>query len=197
MRPPEPVPNPEVHSPASALRQAQAEAAVDERSVTDVSAQLLDKFLALAPAERLRHIEDPDLVSADRVTLRSSLEASLVPERRRIRLPRLWRRGQFARRLRSCLIRAVLSPLMIGLIVVGGPWLAVSWQNTRPLATLTDKGLFAFRLPNGREEYLKLSKGSTVTVFDATAADPVIGLWYPRLGYGTASVPRAALRFVR
>ncbi|NEU14592.1 hypothetical protein G3T14_21110 [Methylobacterium sp. BTF04] len=86
---------------------------------------------------------------------------------------------------------------MIGLIVVGGPWLALSWQNTRPLATMTDKGLFAFRLPNGREDYVTLSKGSTVTVFDATAADPVIGLWYPRLGYATAAVPRAALRFVR
>ncbi|WP_375454355.1 hypothetical protein [uncultured Methylobacterium sp.] len=148
----------------------------------------------MALADRIRYLDDPDLVPADRVALRRSLEAIFVPERRRIPLPRLWRRGGLRRRLGSALIRMTLSPITIGLIVVGGPWLALSWQNTRPLAVLTQKGVATFRLPDGSEQVLALSQGWTAPVFDRTAADPVIGVWYPRLGYATAAVPRAALQ---
>ena len=197
MRPPEPTTRPTRAGPDLALRKARAEAAAAERAVAAASAQRLKECLALAATERIRHLDDPDLVQADRITLRRSLEVSLVPERRSIPVPRLLRRGQWSRRTRSFLIRATLSPLMIGLIVVGGPWLYVSWQNTRPLATMTQRGLVAFRLPDGREEYLDLPKGMTVTVFDRSAAEPVIGRWYPRLGYATAAVPRTSLKFWR
>lgn len=183
--------------PDLALRRARAEAAAAERAVVDASAQRLKQCLRLVPTERIRLLDDPDLVPTDRVTLRRSLEASLLPERRRIPLPHLWRLGQLRRRLGSALIRMALSPLAIGLILVGGPWLALSWQNTRLLAVMAQKGVATFRLPNGSEQILALSEGSTVTVFDQSAADPVIGVWYPRLGYTTAAVPRAALRFVR
>ncbi|MCJ2005524.1 hypothetical protein [Methylobacterium sp. J-092] len=162
-----------------------------------VSAKRLMDCLRLAPAERLRYLDDPDLVSADRVALRRSVEASLVPERRKIPLPRLGRPGRARRRARSFLVRAALSPLTLGLIVVGGPWLALSWQNTRPLAVMAQRGIASFRLPDGSEQVVALSKGSTVTVFDQRTADPVIGVWYPRLGYATAAVPRAALQFQR
>lgn len=196
MRPPDPAPRPTGRRPDEAVRQARADAAAAERAVAAASAQRLKDCLALSPAERLSALDDADLVPADRIILRRSLEVSLVPERRRIPLPRLWRRGRLARRVRSTLVRLVLSPLTIGLIVVGGPWLALSWQNTRPLAVLTQKGIATFKRPDGREEIIALSQGSTVTVFDRTKADPVIGIWYQRLGYATATVPRAALRFV-
>lgn len=194
MRPPEPPVRPARAGPDLALRQARAEAAAAERAVATASAQRLTECLGLVPADRIRHLDDPDLIPADRVALRRSLEASLVPERRRSLLPQLWRRGGLRRRLGSAMIRAALSPLAIGLIVIGGPWLALSWQNTRPLAVLTQKGVATFRLPDGSEQILALSKGSTVLVFDRTVADPVIGVWYPRLGYATAAVPRAALQ---
>lgn len=197
MRPPEAQPRPKRPGPNQAVRRAQAEAGAAERVVAAVSAKRLMDCLRLAPAERLRYLDDPDLVSADRVALRRSVEASLVPERRKIPLPRLGRPGRGRRRARSFLVRATLSPLTLGLIVVGGPWLALSWQNTRPLAVMAQRGVASFRLPDGSEQVVALSKGSTVTVFDQRTADPVIGVWYPRLGYATAAVPRAALQFQR
>ncbi|MCY1644084.1 hypothetical protein [Methylorubrum sp. SL192] len=143
----------------------------------------------------MRHLNHPDLILADRIALRRSLEASLVPGRRR--LQHLQPRGRWSHITKSVLIRVGLSPLMIGSIVVGAPWLYVSWQSTRPLASLTEKGLVAFTCPDGRQEYLALPKGTTVAVFDRSAADPVIGLWCPRLDYALASVPRASLRMWR
>ena len=195
MRSPDPTRRRTLVGPPEQVRRAQAEAAAAERAVAAASAQRLEYCLRLPPPEQIRHLDHPDLVPADRIALRRSLEASLVPGRRR--LPRLGPRGQWSRRTRSILIRVSLSPLMIGLVVVGGPWLYVSWKNTRPMATLVQKGLVAFTCPGGREEYLVLAKGTTVTVFDRSAADPVIGLWCPRLDYALATVPRPSLKMWR
>lgn len=87
MRPPEPAPRASRAGSHLALRRAQAEAAAAEKEVMAVSEQRLKRCLALSPAKRLRALDDTDLVPADRVTLRRSIEASLAPKRRRISFP--------------------------------------------------------------------------------------------------------------
>lgn len=174
------------------IDQARADAEAATEAVRARSQARLAELMAKRPVERLRELEDPDLIQADRVKLRESLASGLAPTKSRAR--RVFPSARLLRRLGPLLLRASVSPLGVAFVMIGLPWVAIAWSNTPTLGTLTQKGVVALALPNGTQSYVSLSPGSAVRVLSRRGDEAVIGIWVPRAGYGTARIPTGALR---
>lgn len=177
------------------LRAAQeAERAATER-VQQASRVRLAELLRLAPRERLAHLDDPVLVSPDRISLRRSLQADLTRPRR------LWRPGgrlrALVRRLGAALLRQFLHPAVLGLAGITGVWLYTAWSATPHLAISTQALASNLVGPDGRIQSYTFPARTWVPVERLDAQVAQTRVWYSGQGYGHGTVWRSGLDLSR
>lgn len=172
----------------------EAERAATQR-VQQASRARLAELMRLAPRERLTHLDDPALVGPDRISLRRSLQASLVQPRRR------WRPGgrlqALGRRLGAALLRQLLHPAVLGLVALGGVCLSVAWSNTPRVAIATQALASNVVGPDGRVQAYTVPARSWVAVEQLGTDVAQMRVWYPGQGYGHGKVWRTGLDFAR
>lgn len=88
---------PQSDAPADALRLARQDALNAERDVVQVSRAHLATLMASPPRHRIAHLDDPELILADRTELANSVRSAL-PASLRLTFPR-WRPTRLARGL--------------------------------------------------------------------------------------------------
>jgi hypothetical protein len=178
------------------LTAAQAEARRASEQVRRTSAARLTELLCLAPAERLAHLDETDLIDADRAALRRSLQASLPrgrgPSQQRFRF-RFRLRGPRTRRLAARILRLGLNPEIVLPLLLVVAWLGLAWTRTAYVATLTRD--VPVRRPgnDGRLVAVVLPKGLSGNVGLGWNGVPRLRHWLPGHGYVTVPLPTDAI----
>ena len=152
------------NGPADRIAAAERQARDTDQAVEAASAARLAETQKLAPRDRLRALEDPALVSTRRARLRRTLETALP-----IRSPfrGIMPTARSLRRLASRSLRLVFSTPALIAMSVGGPWLALTIGNTRPLALVTQSGMSGIPLADGSTIVVTLSPGVVYPILGA------------------------------
>ncbi|MET4317927.1 hypothetical protein [Bradyrhizobium sp. RT5a] len=157
-----------------------------ERKIAQVSDARLRKLLGLSAAERLKAIDDTDLVASDRNKLRNSLLVSLRPKMGisiRWRFTRLFRRASH-----SIVPRAAASVILIALAVPSGIAIYLAWSNTGTMITVPSDIYVEWMLPSGEVKKLKIAAGHRVAVVKQLNGSHLLRYWLSNEGYATARV---------
>lgn len=177
-------------APGDALRRARREAAAAEAAVAAGSQVRLSELLRANASARLAALEDPELLPADRATLRRSLQAELRGTIRRQLVSPEWlgRIGVRLPRWRGAFVWLSIAGLGLAL------FLGVATSCNGEPALLTTRITVALVEPDGNWRQVDFAP-SWMVVRRLNATQAQARWWIPGSGYQTAVIPLAVLWF--
>lgn len=145
--------------------------------------------MRLSPAERIAHLDDAGLVTADRAALRRSLQVGLARPRR----VRFWPRGQRGRRLAVRILRPLLTLEILVPALLAAAWLGLAWHQTARPATLTRDVAIRVMREDGQIVRGVLQRGRAAIVRRGWDGSLELRRWATGWGYETVVLPPDAI----
>jgi hypothetical protein len=170
---------------AEALRQAQQDAVSAEQDVDRVSQAHLARLMVSPLRNRMAHLNDPELTSADRGALANSVRSAL-PASFRLRFPG-WRPTGALRGLKLRCGYKCIRPLAA--LVTCAVATTFAWRNTGTrLIGSDDTWIVDWRLPDGAILHGAWNARIPTVAMRAKNGTVVLRLWLNGRGYATTEV---------
>lgn len=156
-----------------------------ETAVQRASGARLAEIMELQPQQRLEHIEDDALTSADRSKLRKSLSASLRHRKSdglKFATRSLFRRSRNWPRYVPTTIGLAAIILPLGFLT------HTAWNNTDEIVVLPQAIDFNWTLPGGANERKVMPAGAHLAISPRSGKPAIARRWIEGQGYATAEV---------
>lgn len=172
-------------APADALRQARLDALNAEQDFAQVSRARLTTLMASPPRHRMAHLNDPELVPADRTELANPVRSAL-PVSFRLKFPR-WRPAGLVRRLRlACGYKCIVA--LVALVAGAVPG-TLAWRNTGTRIVGSDATwIVDWQLPDGTILHGAWNARAPAVAMQAKNGTVVLRHWLNGRGYATTEV---------
>jgi hypothetical protein len=176
---------PESDAPADALRLARLDALNAERDVVQMSRAHLATLMASPPRHRIAHLDDPELIHADRTELANSVRSAL-PLSLRLTSPR-WRSTGLIRGLRlACGYKCIVA--LVVLVACAVP-ATLTWRNTGTRIVGSDSTwIIDWHLPDDTVLHGAWKAGMPAVAMQAHNGTVVLRRWLNGRGYATTEV---------